>query len=708
MGHKKRTRADAAPPASVPVGGEPEPAGAPEEDHSDRPPSDRARWMRYGVEAIAIFVLAVVFFAHLQSLSRWVVAVDAYFHQKMALLIRESGPVKDFYWTTTSVFRTGFSDSSFLFHLVLIPFTFIGDEVAAIKAGAVFFSALFFTIFYVVLRSNRCRVPFLFTLLLGACGSLFLYRLCQNRGYLLSMSLALLTAEACINRRHKLLFALAVAYPLSYTAFQVVIVIPIIFNIAQVFNGEMLDRRQVPGACAGAALGLFIHPNFPRDLTLWWVQNVKVMWFKWTSDVNLYFGGELYPPELHFLTKSTTAVLITLIACSIAAVVSTRRRSTATFTMFGITLFFGLLTLASKRFIEYSAPFTLVYAAFLLRDLVGDEDVEHWSAARPTTFMLVVWLVVALCGGLLYRSYLDVKKDLENEPEPGLKSAALWLKSHAAKDDIVYTADWDDFPQLWYYNSDQRYLICLDPMFFYTYDRELWQTWFDTSNVRTQDVYNNIKLRFGAKWVLVTSDFGNLTKKCNLDPRFKRVYLDKDCSIFQVLEELPNFLTRWSVSQAYPNDRINASEPLVLDHLAHPDRPLPPEGGVALSLAWKPWPALERGSFLDLERFLGAQEHQHAYAVTRVRSGTEQGAELRLGYDDAVTVWQDGKQLADEKGPSEVSLDSKRIAMKLPRGETVICVRSTNYRGNWGFMARLVPVKEPVQSSPYAPGRPLP
>lgn len=161
-------------------------------------------------------------------------------------------------------------------------------------------------------------------------------------------------------------------------------------------------------------------------------------------------------------------------------------------------------------------------------------------------------------------------------------------------------------------------------------------------------------------------------------------------------EELPHVLTQWSLSQAYANDRLNASEPLVLNHLANPGAPLPPAGGVALSLIWTPWPAAKRGSYVDLERFEGIAEHQHAYAVTRVRSGVEQEAELRIGYDDAVTVWQDGKQLADEKGPSEVVLDGKRIPLKLPRGESVICVRSTNYRGNWGFTARLVPAKAPL------------
>lgn len=703
MGNKKQKRPEAPLEDTV---------ATPPEQPPPAPPNPAYVMARYAVEAIGVFLLALAFFDHLQGLSKWVIACDSYFHAKMAVLIRESGPVKDFIWTTTSVFRTNFSDSSFLYHVLLIPFTFMSDEIAAIKLGAAVFAAAYCALFYTVLRVNRCRLPFLFTLMIASCGSLFLYRLCQNRGYLLAIMLALLTVEACINLRYRLLFAVAIAYPLSYTAFQVVLVIPVIFHVAQLFNGERLDRKLLPIAAVGSVIGLIIHPNRGDDVYLWWVQNVLVMWYKWTSEVNLFFGGELYPPELSFLTKSTTAVLVTLIACSIATVVSTRRRSTATLTWFGVTLFFGVLTLASKRFIEYSAPFTLAYAAFLLRDLVSDEDVDRWSARAPTTFMVAAWVVTAVCGGLLYRSYLDVKKDLQAEPEPGLRAAALWLKSHAQKNDIVYTCDWDDFPQLFFYNSEQRYLICLDPMFFYTYDKDLWQTWFDTSNVRTQDIFNNIKLRFKAKWVLATNDFQNFIKKANGDPRFRRVFTDKDATIFEVLDELPNFLTRWSVSNGYPNERQTASEPLVLEHLAHPNAQLPPEGGVALSLAWTTWPAQERGSFIDLERYITmndkvrekavAHDHVHAYCVTRIHSPVAQDADLRLGYDDAVSVWLNGQMLVDERGPSEVALDARRQTLHLKQGENLLAVRCVNYRVNWGFMARLFPAKEPVTSAVFA------
>jgi hypothetical protein len=707
MGSKKKVKANPAPPPTAELAPE---GDTPEKPVEEAPESEGSSFqLRARAESVIAFIAALAGFHHLQSLTPYVVAVDAYFHQKMALLMRTQGPVKDFYWTTTSTFKDGFSDSSFLYHLLLIPFTYIPDEVFAIKLGATVFSALFIALFYWFLRSNRCRGAWFFTLLVLGCGSLFLYRLCQNRGYLLSMSLALLAVEACINRRYRLLAVIAVAYPLSYTAFQVVLVVAFLTNLSQWLCGETVDRKLLPIAGAGVVLGLLLHPNFPRDLSLWWVQNVKVLWFKWTSDVNLFFGGELYPPELKHLIKSTAAVFVTLVASVTAMMVCTRRRASSTITLFFVTLFFGLLTLLSKRFIEYSGPFAIALGAFLLRDFVTDEDLDRGLDRHPYWFSLAVGLVMTLLAGILVHSYRDVRRDLMAESEPGLKAGAEWLQKNTAKDDIVYTADWDDFPQLFYYNHYNRFLICLDPMFFYDYDKDLWQTWFNTSNVRLQDVYNPIAKRFHAKYVLATNDFSNLIKKCNADPRFRKMYVDKHCTIFKVLEDLPFMVTTWSVSGAYKNDQMTASESLVLASLANPNTPVPPSGGIAVGLTWKPWPAEKLGSFLDLEAHLKdgdtRPDYTHAYAACRIGSEVDQDAELRFGFDDAVSVWLDGQNVLDDRGPSEVSIDARRVPIKLKKGVQTLVVRCANYTGNWGFMARLEPKLRPVTYSPVTDGR---
>gem|GEM_PF-1002083 len=647
------------------------------------------------LEVLQVFFGSLGILAHLQWLCPWVIGADGYFHQKMAMLIRDHGAVHEFPWTQTSIFRDHFSDSSFLFHVLLIPFTWITDDVTAIKLGAVFFSSLFFAGFYLFLRSNRCRAPLFFTLILASSGSLLLYRLCQCRGYLLSMLLTLIAVDACLNRRLRLLFFVSVLYSLSYTACHTIVVLALLHNIAQFLTGERVERRLVPATVAGVLVGLCIHPNFPNTFYLWWVQNVRVLALKWGGSVNLFFGGELYPPDTHVLLFSTTAVFLTVVVCSLITLLNETPRSTNTVSLFLLALGFGILTLLSKRFIEYSAPLWVAYAAFLVRDVITDDTIQVWRSRQPVALTFSIVGALVLQTALLCHSYVDVRRDLRNESKPNMMEPALWLKANSRPGDIVYTCDWDDMPELFYYNDKNRYLVCLDPAFFYEFDPQLWLRWFNVSNGYAPDSYSSIRYDFGARFLLATSQFTNILKKANDDPRFQKRFEQAGVTIYELGEDL-DFLTDWSISGYYPRDTLNMDgKILAATSIALDSR-----------LGLKPfvrWPHQKWGSFIDLERLFDGPEDCFAYAVCTIDSPVDQSAELRMGLDDALTVWLHGRQVFSDPGPSEVSLDGRKIGIILKKGANTLVLRCTNYKKRWGFCARLVGLSQPVKSHAFTP-----
>src|SRR5690606_16214043 len=55
--------------------------------------------------------------------------------------------------------------------------------------------------------------------------------------------------------------------------------------------------------------------------------------------------------------------------------------------------------------------------------------------------------------------------------------AADYIKTVAPKDDVIFTCDWDDAAELWYRNSDNKYLVFLDPTFMYYWSKDAWRTW---------------------------------------------------------------------------------------------------------------------------------------------------------------------------------------------------------------------------------------
>src|SRR5688572_22242059 len=104
MGSKKKVKGTAV-PTTPPADDIPGKDAGDDVEHVPREPRGLSFEIRTRVETLVALVVAMGFFQWLQSLTPHVVAVDAYFHQKMAVLMRMQGPVKDFYWTTTSTFK---------------------------------------------------------------------------------------------------------------------------------------------------------------------------------------------------------------------------------------------------------------------------------------------------------------------------------------------------------------------------------------------------------------------------------------------------------------------------------------------------------------------------------------------------------------------------------------------------------------------------
>src|SRR5262245_22804294 len=108
------------------------------------------------------FSLSFLFSACLLSLVQFaapnIVDYDGYYHIKMALLMRQQGLPLDFPWLPLTLLnRHHFTDVHTLFHILQIPFTFLGDLRVAAKLSAVFFAAGCFGVFASVLFVHKVR-----------------------------------------------------------------------------------------------------------------------------------------------------------------------------------------------------------------------------------------------------------------------------------------------------------------------------------------------------------------------------------------------------------------------------------------------------------------------------------------------------------------------------------------------------------------------
>ncbi len=80
-----------------------------------------------------------------------------------------------------------------------------------------------------------------------------------------------------------------------------------------------------------------------------------------------------------------------------------------------------------------------------------------------------------------------------------------------------------------------------------------------------------------------------------------------------------------------------------------------------------------------------------AYAAVKVVSPNERKVQFRLGSNDLVKVWLNGKEIWNWNDPSGrlVTLDDDTVDVTLPKGESQILLKVSNLGGNWGFCFRI-------------------
>src|ERR1043166_3192706 len=127
-------------------------------------------------EYFFVAILSFAFFAFYQFQTAYLPDTDGYYHFKLAQLIREHGFIREFKWAWFSLWREHYSDKEFLYHIYLIPFTFIKNRILGAKIATVLMASGVFTSFYAVLRLNKIRFAWFWRLLLSMTGGFFLYR----------------------------------------------------------------------------------------------------------------------------------------------------------------------------------------------------------------------------------------------------------------------------------------------------------------------------------------------------------------------------------------------------------------------------------------------------------------------------------------------------------------------------------------------------
>lgn len=500
--------------------------------------------------ALALLAGFVAFLAAIQFTTPNLAGNDGYYHIKHAYLMRTEGLKPVFDWLPLTVLNAEeFVDHHFLYHVLLIPFTF-GDLREGVKLASVLFPALAFLSIWWLLRSQKVPYASIWSLGLLVISEAFLFRMIMPRAQSVSLIFLVWALYFLLNNNYKWLLPLGFFYVWSYNAFPLLLIVVITYIIAAAVLEKRIYWQPFAYAAVGVGLGLLINPYFPENLLFIYRHIAPKLGDPTATSV----GSEWYPYKTTQLMENSGLTLVALLVGVTALGLTNRRMKTNTATSMFMVFIFGYMLFQSRRFIEYAPPFVLVFAAFAAAPLLQswlnkkaliDTSRRGWIPAKLITagsrnvrreWMIAVLMVLVLIPALFINLSASRKSfEASAKPYTLYAGASAWLEKNTPQSSQVFQTDWDDFPRLFFYNTHNTYTLGLDPTYMQLYDADMYDRWVDITKGKVDSPSVLIRDEFGGAYVISDLRHKNFLTKAEEDPDLVEVYRDDDSVVLQVL-----------------------------------------------------------------------------------------------------------------------------------------------------------------------------
>jgi hypothetical protein len=494
--------------------------------------SSYARWSTT-LQVAGGFVLILAIMARIEFAGPAILDNDGYYHIRWSKMLRESAPhLPKFKWLPlTTLDGDSYVDHHFLFHVLLAPFTF-GDLRVGAKVAAAIFSSLAMAAVFSLLVIYRVPYRWLWLVPLVAGSEPFLYRMSMTRAPSLSLVLLAAGAYLILKRRMILLAVLAFIFVWLYSLFPLILAFSIAYSVAVYLAEKRIDLRALAASALGIATGLVVNPYFPENLKL--LKEHFLM--KASSSYAVDVGVEWYPYDTWVLIGGSAVAFVVYFIALLAF--DYRRRSEDIKPLFFliVSILLLLLSLKSRRFIEYWPPFAVVFAAFTIKPALSARIKGSFGRARDSAIAAAAAAVVTV-GLILGMAYnvIQAYDDVKSEDSPyQFEGAGQWLTAHTPAGSRVFNTNWDEFPMLFYYDTDNTYIAGLDPTYLYDRDHELWKIYESVTLGNEDDPAPIIRDRFGCRYVVTDKEHTDFRDAVDKSGDFDEVFTDQYATVLKV------------------------------------------------------------------------------------------------------------------------------------------------------------------------------
>lgn len=476
---------------------------------------------------------------YIQSATPGIVDPDGYYHIRWARLLWENlphGHLPRFVWLPLTILNEHrYVDHHFLFHVLQIPFTWGTNLVAGAKASAVIYGALAILACYALVLWSRVRYSAFWLLALLACSAPFLFRMSLPRAPAVTVATLALALWLLYTKRYVWYGLLSFALVWMYSLFPLAGVLAGAWVVGIFVEERRIEWRPVVYSGAGMVAGLLVNPYFPQNIFLF-IDHVKM---KLASDYEVNVGNEWYPYETWYLLTSSIVAWIAQLVGTLALQTRERKGLARTICLFLFSTFLLVVTMKSRRFIEYWPPFAVLFAAYALKPHL---DAAPWSSlpagwARKMATLAAAAFAVVLCAAIV-TNVQATRRSVATEDDPNIYAgAAEWLTKNTPDGALVFNTDWDDFPMLFHHDTHNVYVSGLDPTYLLHADPELSKLYEDITLGRTENPGPLIRDRFGARYAFTDTGHTDFIRNATAEGAMKVVYKDEHTVVLEVVDQ---------------------------------------------------------------------------------------------------------------------------------------------------------------------------
>jgi hypothetical protein len=473
---------------------------------------------------------------------------DSFYHIKMASLMPQVGLLHEFPWLRFCYFTDqgqAFISHHYGFHALLVPFVKLsqwltGDELPGGRWAICTFFGLVLVFLDRLLVIARTPWRWLWLALFVLLPFQFFTRHAFIRAITPSLVLMLLILLLMFRRRYVwTAFAVAVYVHLYMGG---VIFGPLIvglYVVAMLIVPPKDGRnpwRLAVWVVAGWTIGIATHPY--RD-GMWEFLRLQVFGTGLSPDIAV--GKEWKPYNDLWWFAQMSGIMLGVWATAVLARLRLGKPANAEeLALFLINFAFLVLTLKSRRFIEYWPMFCMLSAAYLAAPVIVNlTEIFQRRAKSRAIYWFAKWgPSAAVIGVIVIMVFSPVWQEIRKTSQceydlPAIRAAMDYLQEQSQPGEVVFTDDWDIFPVYFFYNSHNHYVVGLDPKFTHARRPDLWERYVKITRGQipsdvTLDIPGNdakvvrqplhvsledIREHFGANYVVTDRDHKPLAKK---------------------------------------------------------------------------------------------------------------------------------------------------------------------------------------------------